>query len=476
MNARFLLVLLGCALGVWSVKRWRLAVFVGMILVIFEGAIRKWLLPGSQDLIYFAKDVFFLGSYVGFFQSRERLRLRYPQAPRLYAALVLGTVWGVFEIFNPRLPNFLLGLLGFKAYFLYMPLLFVVPALFRSDQTLARFLKKYVLLAIPVGLLTVVQFFSPQGSILNTYAQPTEAGAISTFGSSQFVRATGTFSYISGFTSFLLAITILILMILTTTGWRSRGNLLVYAALGMTVLSMLMSGSRGPILMLALLFPLYWWLAVVREKQGGKTFLRLLLGVGLLVAGLTSAGEEAFTAFSERASGSHDFSARLISPFRSPFQVLPYTGVLGYGIGATHQAATAVTKGIVPYSWLGGVATESESGRVMMELGLLGFILVYSVRLSLAIFTFRQALRLRTVFHRAVAISALLFFLVQIPGGVVFEVTAGVYYWFLAGLVFLVVRLDREAALAPAAKRASVELVPRLAAPVATPAMLRRTE
>jgi hypothetical protein len=468
LNARFLLVLLGMGVAVWSVRRWRLAVQVGIVLLVFEGAIRKWLLPGSQDLVYFAKDVFFLGSYLGFLQARPRLRLRYPQAPGLYAGLALGAAMGLLQVFNPRLPNFFVGLLGFKAYFLYVPLLFVVPAVFPDDMALARFLKRYVLVAFPVGLLSIAQFFSPPGSILNTYAQSTDIRAISTFGSSKFVRTTGTFSYISGYTSYLLAMTILILVILTATRWRFKGNLVVYSALGLTMLGMLMSGSRGPIFLLALVFPLYWWLAVVREKQSGQTFVRLLLGLGLLVAGLSSAGEEAVTAFSQRASGAQDAASRFTSPFVAPVDMLPFAGPLGYGIGSTHQAATAVTVGIVPYSWLDGIAPESESGRVMLELGPLGFLLIYFARLSLAFFTLRQALQLRTAFHRAVAISALLFFLVEIPGGVVFEVTAGVYYWFLAGLVFLVVRLDREAVLA-AAKGQPAAAAPRRAVPAGTP-------
>jgi hypothetical protein len=474
MSLRFLVLLLGGGVTLWAVKRWRYAVQAAMVLVVFEGAVRKWLLPGAQDLIYFAKDVILIGAYAGFLLARPRLRLRYPKAPGLYAGLVLGAAMGLFEVFNPRLPNLLVGVLGFKAYFLYIPLLFVVPAVFPDDVALARFLRRYVLIAFPVGLLSIAQFFSPPSSALNTYAQPTDIGSITTFGSSQFVRTTGTFSYISGYTSFLLAMTIIILMILTTTRWRFRGNFAVFAALGMTVLGMLMSGSRGPIFLLALVFPLYWWLAVVREKQSGQTFRRLLLGLGLLVAGLSSAGEEAMTAFSQRASGAQDIASRLISPFVAPVNMLPYAGPLGYGIGATHQAATVVTPGIVPYSWLGGIAPESESGRVMLELGPLGFLLIYSVRLALAFFTFRQVLRLRTAFHRAVAISALLFFLVQIPGGVVFEVTAGLYYWFLAGLVFLAVRLDRVAALAPAAGRASSAPAARRAVPAEAPAPVWR--
>jgi len=445
LNARFLIIVFGVAAAVWSIRRWRLAVQVGLVLVVFEGAIRKWLLPGSQDLVYFAKDVFFLGAYFGYFQHRSALKLRYPQEPLLYAALVLGVVVGLLQILNPQLPNMLVGMLGFKSYFFYIPLLFVVPAVFPDDLALASFLKRYVLLAIPVSLLALAQFFSPSSSVLNTYARAADPGSISTFGSSSYVRATGTFAYITGFTSFLLVITILILLILTTTRWRFRGNVKILAALGASFLGMVSSGSRGPIFLLAMLFPLYWWLGVVREKQGGATLARLVIGLGVLVVVLSSTGDKAITAFGQRASASTDTASRLLAPFLSPRDALLSAGMIGSGIGATHQAASAVTRGIVPYSWVRGNANEAESGRVMLEVGPLGFCMVYLVRILLAVLAFRQVFRLRTVFHRAVAISALLLFLVEIPGGVIFDVTSGVYYWFLAGLLFCVMQLDREA-------------------------------
>ncbi len=465
---RALLLVLGAAGFAWSMRRWRLAVQAALLLLIVEGAIRKWLLPGAQDLVYFAKDALFFGAYIGCFRSRAPRP--YPQAPMLYAGMAFAAALGLLEIFNPRLPNLLVGVLGFKAYFLYMPLLFVIPEVFPDGAALARFLKRYVLIVFPVVLLSIAQFFSPAGSALNTYAQPTDIAAISTFGSSKYVRTTGTFSYISGYTAYLLTTTLLILMILTTTRWRFRGNLIVYAALGTTLLGIMMSGSRGPIFLLALVFPLYWWLAVVREKQSGRTFVRLLVGVGLLVAGLRSAGEDAVTAFSQRASGSEDIVSRLTTPFESPVDMLQYAGLAGYGIGATHQAAAALT-GLQGNPWLGTVAPEAESGRVMLELGPVGFFFIYSVRLAIALFAFRQALRLRVTFHRAVAISALLFLLIQIPGGMVFDATAGVYYWFLAGLVFLVVRLDRQAV---ASRQASLA-VPRPVVPLTAPASSLRS-
>jgi hypothetical protein len=465
MIIRLLVLVLGVVAFGWSIRQWRLAVQAAMVLLIFEGAIRKWLVPGAQDLVYFAKDVLFLGAYLGFFRSR--VRGFFPPAPLLYGGLAFAAVLGLLEIFNPKLPNMLVGVLGFKAYFLYVPLLFVVPAAFPDDAALVLFLRRYTLIIFPVVLLSIAQFFSPAGSVLNTYAQPTDIASITKFGSSNFVRTTGTFSYISSYTSYLLTTIFLTLMMLTATRWRMRGNMTVFAALGTAVLGVMMSGSRGPIFLLALLFPLYWWLAVAREKQSGRTFIRLLFGLSLLVAALTSAGKQAVTAFSQRAtSTSFDVVERLTLPFSAPFHMLPYAGLFGYGIGATHQAASALTGGL-GNTWLGTIVPEAEGGRVMLELGPLGFLFVYMARVALALFGLRQALRLRTRFHRAVMISALLCFVMQIPGGIIFDVTSGVSYWFIAGLAFLAVRLDREAA---AAARASLSAAPR---PAAVPVLAR---
>src|SRR6202043_108788 len=101
------------------------------------------------------------------------------------------------------------------------------------------------------------------------------SGYVSTFGSSQFVRVTATFSYITGYGSYLVAITILVLAYLAATRWRLRRSLIAHLALGMAMLGILMTGSRGPVFMLALLFPFYWWLSVMRGRDGGATFARL---------------------------------------------------------------------------------------------------------------------------------------------------------------------------------------------------------
>jgi hypothetical protein len=453
MDLRPFILFAGAGAFIWSMTRWRYAVQVVMVLLVVEGAIRKWLFPGAQDLIYLAKDVLLIGAYLGFMRQKAQLRYRLQPLPVFYTMLALGALVGLLEIFNPNLPNLLVGVFGFKAYFLYVPLLFVLPAAFPTDRELIVFLRRYILLSIPVGLLGIAQFFSPSSSLLNTYARTDEAasamangsGYVSTFGSSEYVRVTATFSYITGYCSYLVAITILVLAYLAATRWHLKRSLAAHVALGMALLGMLMTGSRGPVLILALLFPIYWWLAVMRGSDGGATFGRLLAGAGMLSILLLSVGSNALGAFLGRAATSTDVAGRLLMPMLAPAEILPDAGPIGYGIGATHQTATAFTQGLVPYSWLHGLGTEAESGRIMLELGPVGFLLIYFVRLYLVGFSLRQVFALKTTFHRSLATACLMFFLAQLFGSVVFDVTSDLYFWFFGGLLLTAMRLDHVA-------------------------------
>jgi hypothetical protein len=452
--SRQLVILAGLVALLWAFRRWRAGVQVALVLVVFEGAIRKWLLPGAQDLIYFAKDVVLLGVYLGYLREAPRLRHRVASLPLLYPLLGMTAVFGLLQVFNPNLPNILVGVLGFKAYFFYIPLLLVLPAAFPSDAAAFRFLQRYALLAIPVGLLAVAQFFSPATSTLNAYARAAAEGPYATtFGTSSHVRVTATFPYITGYASYLLATAVLLVTLLSVRRWELWSNRLIYAGLGMTFLGMLMTGSRGPVVVFAVIFPLYWWLVVIRERQKAALLGRTLGAILILGAFLSFVGRDALDAFQGRASGSgSEIANRVLSPAVAPMKVLPHVGLLGFGIGSTHQTATALVPHLVPFSWLRGLLIEVETGRVMVELGPLGFVLVYLVRIALAGLALRAALTLRTRFHRSLAAASFAFFFGAIPAGAIFDVTGGVYYWFFAGLLTLAMQLDGEAVARAAAK------------------------
>ena len=436
----------------WALQRWRRGTQAVLVLLILEGAVRKWLFVDSQQLVYFGKDVLLLGCYAGFLRDQAARRYRIAASPILVLLLSLGAAWGALEVFNPQLPNILVGIFGFKAYFFYIPLMFLLPACFNDDRQVNAFLRRYCLIAIPIALIGLLQFVSSPGSAINAYATGggDEAGII-TFGSSEHVRITGTFSFITGYTSYLFTNATLLLALLGASRWKFAANRKLYLALGLTFLGMLMTGSRGPLFTLAVILPFYWYLAVMREGDAGLTVSRAGLTLAVVTAAIATFGGNALAAFIGRASGNSDVAERLISPFRSPLNILPDAGLFGYGIGAAHQMAKPLAPSIIPYSWLHGLQTEVETGKIMLELGPLGFTLIYLARLALVAVAFQHALSLRTRFHRALAIGAFLYFLVQLVGSPVFDVTTGVYYWFFAGLMMLAARLDRDAARAQVA-------------------------
>jgi hypothetical protein len=444
-----LLVLVLVAIAtILASRSWRRGLEWVLILVVLEGAIRKWVAPGAASYVYFAKDFLILGVYSGFLRDPTRRRLHAAVAPGIEVALGIAAAITLLQIFNPQLPSPLVGVLGFKAYFLYVPLLWVVPAAFRTADELKGWMRRYLLLSIPVGALAAAQFFSSADSALNTYARGgTETADIITFGAVERVRVTGTFSFITGYSSYLQVISLLALSALTLRSWRFRGSLMTYAGFAITVMGMLMSGSRGPVFLMILILPIYWVFGVARAG-GVPAIGRFLLGAGLVASIVNVVGADAVSAFRARAAGSSDVAGRILLPFINPLRILPDIGLMGYGTGATHQMAEVVAPSLFPYSWLEGHHYEDEPSRVMVELGPVGFLAFFAARLGLVALAMAALFRVRGQLERAIVLSSLLLFLAQLTGGVVFNVTAGVYYWFFGGLLFLALRLDRESRVA----------------------------
>lgn len=427
----------------WALRSWRQAIRLVLVLVIVEGAIRKWLLPDAQELVYFAKDFVLLGAYAGCLGSRQVGRF-VPRFRNLGLVMGLSALWGALEMFNPALPSIFLGILGFKAYFWYLPLCFVVPASFRDTGELERFLRRYVLWVLPIALLAVAQFSSPATSVLNSYAWEMEAGSgVATFGEAR-ARVTGTFSYISGFTAYLCANAFLLLALLAVRRWRVRSNALLYVALALNVLSMIMSGSRAPIAYLLLLAPLFLILTAAKQRRVVEQFGRLAAVIAVAAALIAQAFAPATEAFLRRAETSGDLAQRIVAPVVAPAHGFAFGGFFGAGIGRTHQASEALLLRLTGKRLREQIPLEEETGRIMAELGPIGFGLVYALRLLLAVIAFRLATAGRSGQQRIFAAAALVFILASIPTSVVFNHTWGVFFWFFVGVSMLIARLRVE--------------------------------
>ncbi len=425
-----------------SCLNWRRSVKAIFFILVFEGALRKWVVPGANEWIYFLKDLVILGAYLNFFFLSRTSTRWFFKGTTINILISLIAVWCLYQAFNPSLGSPLIGLLGMKFYLFYLPLMWMIPSLFQSELELYKFLRSHLLLLIPVGILGVVQFFSPSSSPINVYvAQEVEAV---TFAGTDFARITGPFSYIGGYSVYLLVCFGLLIPFLSIKQSRWWRWLLICELLLVTVNSC-MTGSRS-VVMGSVLFLVGYLAAQVLTQPG--TTLRLLnrfLLPAIIVAIAASIWfRPAIDAYSMRASTSGGVSDRVSGSFVEPFEFMKYKELDGYGTGATHQAASALRRavGLPRGEWI-PTGYESEMGRVALELGPIGFLLWYGLRVSIAIALWCVFWKLKRPFLRQLALSAFLIHAIQLNSHLVFHHTFSVYYWFLSGFIFLLPRLEQ---------------------------------
>ena len=123
---------------------------------------------------------------------------------------------------------------------------------------------------------------------------------------------------------------------------------------------------------------------------------------------------------------------------------MEYSGPGGYGIGAAHQATPTIRALLkLPDGKSIPVWYESEMGRVMLELGPFGFMFWYLFRILIMAALWRCYVKLRRQALKQLALTAFLVHLISINTQMIFQPTLMVFYWFLAGFIYLLPLLDR---------------------------------
>src|SRR5690606_37898952 len=129
-------------------------------------------------------------AYLQFFLL-ERIHPRIPPQFRNIIPLALIVVAYIgMQIFNPALGSPIVGIMGLRNYFIYAPLVLLIPHTFRDIDEFHSFLRFLALTMIPIGILGFAQFFSPSNSPINRYVA--ETVGVAQFGEGR-ARITGTF-------------------------------------------------------------------------------------------------------------------------------------------------------------------------------------------------------------------------------------------------------------------------------------------
>ena len=425
---------------------WRTWVKLGLYSVLIDGALRKWFMPSMANALYFMKDIIFIVAYIMFLLQNGRRSIMPAELRFLRPIFTLTALIIFVQGLNPRLGSLAAGILGIRHYLIYVPLLALVPRMFQTKEELQDFLWKYALTVIPVGLLGWLQFSSPASARINTYVGDVDAMNITSFGSGK-VRITGPFSYISGYVTYLTVIFGFLMTLITKIGGSKIQKLLLMGALVLCVTNMMMTGSRMPVFSAALIATFYIGTQAVYSQRQFRKMLPAIVIVGIIsIVGFVRS--PAYKAFMERMNKLDTTSDSRISPtkqFENFFDIFRYEGrVGGQGAGAYHPATWGLRRALNLPQGDSILELEDEPDRVLAELGAVGFVLWYGTRFGFLLLLWIVFLQMRDPALRSIALIALALHLVMLPGQLVFQHTAGVYYWFLAGFGALLPRLQRR--------------------------------
>jgi hypothetical protein len=427
-------------------RYWKEAVLLVMVLMVYEGALRKWVFPEQQAILYLLKDGLLMAAFVGFLFRREPTGAHHRLLSGLLVITTLTMVYCFLQIANPNSPSPLIWLNGFKAYFLYVALLFMVPYVFRSISDLERKLHYYVMMMIPVAVLGLVQFALPPDHIINQQLSHDIEREIvaSSFGEDLRARTSGTFSYIGGYATFLACMFALSIAYLASGARTSRGYWLPLTLLGTTSMGLFTTGSRTVILSALVTVVIVVLLCAKERMLAGRHVVRMYAGAALSVLLVAAFGLDAVEAMLFRSMNADSAEMRILTPITEMLGAFETQPIFGTGLGTSHNSASWVMNSPEPW-WLGPHRFEVETARVMQELGLIGFILVYIPRIALIFVAINMMARLQLRLFKALCAAIAAYFFMQLGLFVINNPTGGLYFWFAAGLLYAMYKLESEA-------------------------------
>jgi len=335
---------------------------------VFEGALRKWVLgegslPGR--IAYLSKDILMVAILaVGVGRSNAMTAIASPYLLCGLILLGLGALVSMVSGFDP-----IGAVLTIKTFFL-LPLGAWIAGRLLPADSLRRLATMVALLSLPLAVLGILQFFSPQNSLINHYSS--YGDLITTAGSeSNRVRATGTFSYITGFGEFA-PVAVWAGIVCFSLARTVRERWLGYAGLVAGFCCALVTVSRAVALISLGLIGVW---ALAGGQFGRKAQVILTITVGTIVAvflgGWWDDAEEVITTVYWRHMSSKNTETigdRLLYGYADPlgaFAIAP----LGEGLGSQQSAMLVVgtdagRRRLSQY--------ESPWGKLILELGVIG--------------------------------------------------------------------------------------------------------
>jgi hypothetical protein len=445
------------------VVNWQLGLFFLLGWIVFEDLVRKY--TGNNLLILLVKDVLVLVIYSVVFLQWWQGRLTLFRPPFLFSLLLM--IWiGTIQVFNPASPSIFYGLVGWKLYFFYIPLLFVGYALIDTERTLHIFLIFSLIIACVVAIIGIIQSIvgaeflnpdtlAPELEALNRlFRKAPEEGVL-------FYRTPGVFVSDGRFGQYMQLMFVVSLGTLIYFSFANKNWIFLsipMVAFGLCATALIMSGLRGASMRTLISFVALVSLMVWNIRQTRNLRSRFLLYVGL-VCSITLVGIVAVAQlYPEEFDARWQFYTQTLVPgtehseieYRvlefpvSQFSIItsaPLSAV-GYGIGTASQATLYVPDFFgVPRPSTPG-ARESGFGVIAVELGYLGLLcwLIWSTVVIYSCWKIMRQLRQTRFLPLGVVVfwvTVMILLIMTINNLTAYQnFVNNIYLWLLIGVLF----------------------------------------
>ncbi len=419
---------------------WLSILFVALL--VYDGAIRKWLLPSHERYVYLLKDLVLLGMVSLILLSRRWTLNDFRLQKIFLIPFLLYSLYVLTQALNPKLPNMLVGVWGIKNHLFYSLITFsLLYSGLKVSEVFDAVRRLLPWIVLPVCAVALVQTVSPADSVWN---DPVRGGQFYVASmANNLVRTSATFSYITGFAWYLQATTLLAVA-LFFRGNRFDWLLMLWVTI--LLIALPTNGSRSVFVVLgaslSILICALWHSKMITTLQ----IVKIVSGFCILALLSYVVFPDAWDALIHRFLTSYTTpgdSARYWTIFTNAFSFFDLSGPFGFGAGAASQAAPFLAPNLAPYSWLppgiGARGFEEESGRVVLELGVIGWGLSMSLRIALVLLSVRLLVLARSPDTKLTAAIALPITLhaTYVGSGVFAPPVGAAFLWFGVGLLLM---------------------------------------
>lgn len=353
------------------------AVWLYFILLIFEGALRKWVLTGFADPLLVIRDP------VAIWLIYKAWKYNLLNKNYFIISMTGFTVLGMITALLVGHSNLWVTLFGARITLIHFPLIFIMGKVLDKNDIIK--LGKFILwLSIPMVVLIAAQFYSPQSAWVNLGIGGEKAEGFQ--GALGFFRPPGTFSFQVGNTLFFSLVAIFVVYF-----WTNKVNLnkivLVLATIALFA-SIPLSISRTLFYSVGLTLVFYLCSLFFNPKQFTSFFL---IAIGIILVFLILIQFEFFEVatdvFATRLTSASETEGGVTSSlfdrvFGYMFRAYASSNEIpfwGYGIGLGTNVGSKLISGERSF-----LLAEFEWNRIVAEMGVFLGTAVILVRVTLA--------------------------------------------------------------------------------------------